>query len=435
MNDDDSSRILSLMNAAGYKPTTDPAAADLIVVNTCSVRDKAEQKVYSALGRLKRLKRDRPRLIIGVSGCVAQQEGRALLKRVPHLDIVIGTHAIHMLPRLVRKVLAGEGPLCETTLTESLRSEEYSIPTPDEGKVKSFVTIMRGCNNYCSYCIVPFLRGPEVSRPSAELLAEIGTLAEAGVREVTLLGQNVNSYGNSGEDVTFVELLRRVASIDGIERVRFVTSHPRDLSVEIIDLFGAEQKLARSIHLPVQSGSDAVLERMGRGYTVQEYMVKIDRLRAVCPDISITTDIIVGFPGESDEDFERTMELVRTVQFDGIFSFKYSPRPGTRAATFDLTIPADVASARLELLQSVQKAITLEKNRTMVGTTQTVLVEGTSKTTVSELTGRTSTNRVVNMPGDLTLVGKMIPVTLTEAFANSLRGDLAEYAERSPLCS
>ena len=420
MNDNDSIRMMALLEANSYRKTDRPEEADLILVNTCSVRDKAEQKVYSTVGRYKSLKEAKPGLVIGISGCVAQQAGASLLKRMPHVDMVVGTHNIHRIPALVNEVLAGQGRVTSTEFDEAIHTEKYSVnSTALKGKVKCFVNIMRGCDNFCTYCIVPYVRGREVSRPAGDILGEVRALAENGVREVTLLGQNVNSYDG---EVTFPELLRRVSAIDGIDRVRFVTSHPKDLSEELIHLFGEVPELARSMHLPVQSGSDRVLERMRRGYTVSDYVAKVRMLRDLYPDMAITTDVIVGFPGESDDDFEDTLSLVREVEYDGMFSFKYSPRPETEAAGYPDQVPDETRQERLERLQSIQKDITLKKNTAMVGRTVKVLAEGPSKADASELTGRTSCNRVVNFPGDAALKGSMVDVLITEAYANSLRG-------------
>ncbi|MEE9614995.1 MAG: tRNA (N6-isopentenyl adenosine(37)-C2)-methylthiotransferase MiaB, partial [Thermodesulfobacteriota bacterium] len=428
MNEDDTSRMLSFLSEIDYRRTTEPLRADLILINTCTIRDKAEQKVYSTLGRLKAIKRDRPGLVIGVSGCVAQQKGDSLLKRIPHLDMVVGTHNIHRLPLLLKEASSGRR-VAATELSDTIDGEEYR--RSKEAGVKTFVNIMRGCNNYCSYCIVPYVRGREVSRAAREIITDVRGLAAGGTKEVTLVGQNVNSYGGEDE-ISFPELLRRVAGVDGIERVRFVTSHPKDISEELIALFGEEPKLARSVHLPVQSGSDRVLERMRRGYTARDYLGKVLLLKKLYPGISITTDIIVGFPGETDEEFQATMEILGEVEFDGVFSFKYSPRPGTMAATFEDHVDEKIKVRRLDILQSTQKEISARKNAEMVGRLKAVLVEGVSKGSAEELTGRTECNRVVNFPADADIIGEMARVLITDAYANSLRG---VSQERSLLCS
>ncbi|MFQ5735445.1 MAG: tRNA (N6-isopentenyl adenosine(37)-C2)-methylthiotransferase MiaB [Thermodesulfobacteriota bacterium] len=434
MNDNDSERILGLLKGLDYARTDTADSADLIIINTCSIRDKAEQKVYSTLGRFKELKNERPGLIIGVSGCVAQQQGTALLKRAPYLDLVFGPHNIHRLGELIGEVAERNARVVATRQSESIEDDEYGYYPAAEASVKAFVSIMRGCNNFCAYCIVPYTRGAEVSRKSADVVAEVRSHAAAGVAEVTLLGQNVNSYGagGGGGDVSFPELLRRVARVDGIKRVRFITSHPKDLSRELIDLFGEEEKLCRHIHLPVQSGSDAVLKNMGRRYTRQGYLEKVMLLKELYSDMALTTDIIVGFPGEKEEDFRDTMDLIEAVRFDNIFSFMYSPRPNTRAATFGAQVPQEVRSERLRVLQQTQRDITMEKSGQLVGRTVEVLVEGRSKADAAELMGRTSCNRIVNFPAHPgACTGSLIDVTITRAFSNSMRG---AYNRRSHLC-
>ncbi len=419
MNENDTERMLAFLKDHRYRPTDTPDRADLILINTCSIRDKAEQKVYSTAGRYKRLKRNNPELVIGISGCVAQQKGGELLKRMPYVDIVVGTHNIHRLTELLKRVREEKTQVVSTELYGSIESGEF--PTPEVDGVKAYVSCMRGCDNYCTYCIVPYVRGREVSRPHRDVIEDIRRLADRGIKEVTLLGQNVNSYCG---DVSFPELLRMVCRVDGIERVRFLTSHPKDISEELIYLFGEEEKLARSMHLPIQAGSDRVLERMKRRYTVKEYLKKVSLFRRLYRDVSISTDMIVGFPGETEEDFRETMEVVRTVGFDSIFSFKYSPRPGTEAATYTDQLPEDVKQRRLEELQATQREITIRRNRLLVGRRMKVLVEGESKLDRTELTGRTTCNRIVNFPGDKGLTGSMVDVTIRVAYANSLRGEL-----------
>jgi tRNA-2-methylthio-N6-dimethylallyladenosine synthase len=432
MNESDSDRLFSLLKGIGFSRSAEPESADLIIINTCSIRDKAEQKVYSTVGRFKALKKKNPGLIICISGCVAQQEGASLLKRIPHLDMVIGTHNIHRIADLLNEVSLNRKRIVANELSSTIMDGEYRPASPDVKRKKTFVSIMRGCNNYCSYCIVPYVRGREVSRPSSDILEEVEALAANGTKEITLLGQNVNSYGTSGGgDISFPELLRWVSRIEGIERVRFVTSHPKDISMELIKLFGEEPKLCRNIHLPIQSGSDRVLERMKRGYTVYEYLSKVFFLKKLYPGMSISTDIIVGFPGEEERDFEATMNVIREVEFDSIFSFKYSPRPRTLAATFYDQVPDSVKSRRLEILQSTQKCITMKKNKALEGKTVDVFVEGRSKAVEDELTGRAPCNRVINFPGDPALIGSIIDVMITQAYANSLR---AIPTERSLIC-
>lgn len=428
MNDNDSERMLGILKGINFSRTDDPFSADLILINTCTVRDKAEQKVYSTLGRYKELKKERPGLIIGVGGCVAQQQGEKLLKRAPHLDIVFGPHNVHKLKELLLEADNGKR-IVATRLTEAIDADEYGVPAYTSGE-RANVSIMRGCNNFCSYCIVPYTRGREVSRQSAEVEAEIAGLVGKGVAEVTLLGQNVNSYGTSGGgDVSFPELLRKVCRIEGLKRVRFVTSHPKDIGDELIDLFGQEEKLCRHLHLPVQSGSDGVLSSMGRGYTAQAYLSKVERIKELYPDMSVTSDIIVGFPGETEEDFQTTMALLKRVRFDNIFSFMYSPRPNTRACAFEDQVPMEVRAQRLQILQEEQRAITMERSREKVGKRMQVLIEGPSKADPGEIMGRTSCNRIVNLkrPDHVeTGPGCLIDVTITDAYPNSLRGVAGE---------
>lgn len=430
MNDNDSERMLGFLKDIKYSRTEKPERADLIIINTCSIRDKAEQKVYSILGRFKDLKKENPGLIIGVSGCVAQQQGKALLKRVPHLDIVFGPHNVHKVKDLLVEA-EKKNRVVAIDFKAEIDEDEYAFARTETGD-KAFVSIMRGCDNFCSYCIVPYTRGREVSRKSAEIIDEVSVLADSGVKEVSLIGQNVNSYGAvTGGGLSFPGLLRRVAGVEGIQRVRFITSHPKDISTELIRLFGEERKLCRHIHLPVQSGSDRILKAMRRGYTVKEYLSKVSMLKSLYDDISITSDIIVGFPGETDEDFEGTMELINTARFDNIFSFMYSPRPGTLAAGFGHQVDQAVSAGRLRVLQERQKEITAERSIELVGSVKEVLVEGLSKADPGELTGRTSCNRIVNFPAGTGLAGTLVDVLITQAYPNSLRG---ERRERSVPC-
>lgn len=421
MNENDSGRMLGFLGELDYIKTDSPEKADLILLNTCSIRDKAEHKVYSMLGRFKPLKDENPDLIIGVAGCVAQQEGAALLKRVAYLDLVFGPHNIHRIKEILTAVEDGKKRVVETSFTSAIDEREYEH-TSREG-CKAFVSIMRGCNNFCTYCIVPYTRGREASRKSSDIIDEIRALALGGVKEVTLVGQNVNSYGvEGGQDLSFPDLLRMAASVESIDRIRFVTSHPKDISDGLVSLFASEKKLCRHIHLPVQSGSDAVLALMGRVYTRDEYLDKIRRLRDSCPGISITTDIIVGFPGETGEDFEATLDLVRTVRFDNIFSFTYSPRPGTKASAFEGRVPHDVASERLGILQGLQREITLEKNSDLVGSVIEVMIDGPCRNDPGRSAGRTGCNRMVTFPAAPHQPGAMIDVEITAATPNALRG-------------
>ena len=430
MNQYDSERIVQAMSRIAYAPTENVESADVILLNTCSVRDRAEQKVYSALGRWRELKQQRPDLIIGVGGCVAQQEGEDLLKRVPHLDLVFGTHSIHKLPQMVEEVLTWRSRPVETAFyRDSSYMEDPDRRIAVQG-AKAFVTIMQGCNKVCSFCIVPHVRGREVSRPSAKILAEIESLAAQGVKEVMLLGQNVNSYGKtSPEEISFAELLERVNEIAGLERIRFTTSHPQDLSPELVDAFATLDKLCEHLHLPVQSGSDAVLARMRRGYTRDEYLGRINELKRRCPEVALSTDIIVGFPGESDEEFENTLELLGQLEYDEIFSFMYSPRPQTVSAKLYVDdVPEEVKKERLQRVLSLQQGISLRKNREKIGAVEEILVDGESKLKNGQVMGRTRTNRIVNVVGVNIGMGSVIPVQITGATANSLIGELLTAA-------
>jgi tRNA-2-methylthio-N6-dimethylallyladenosine synthase len=429
MNASDSEKIVALLKGIGYSNTHDFSLADLIILNTCSVRAKAEQKVYSRLGRFKGLKKRNRRLILGVGGCVAQQEGDRLLASVPYLDIVFGTHNLHMLPELVLAAEQGER-LSQTAFLDNGTRLDLFPAADGEGGVSRFVTIMQGCDNYCSYCIVPYVRGREISRRSAEIMDEIREMADKGVREVTLIGQNVNSYGlMSPDEPDFASLLRLVAEVPGIERIRFTTSHPKDISQPLIDCFAGLPRLCGHIHLPAQSGSDAVLARMNRGYSRRQYLEKIAALKAARPGIQITGDMIVGFPGESEADFSETLSLMEEVRYADLFSFVYSPRPETRAADYPDDISREQKQARLERLQARQREMTLERNKIFVGSRQQLLTEGVSRRG-DQLFGRTSGNRIVNFPSDPSLIGSMVEVTITRAFQNSLLGEL----ERSVKC-
>jgi len=425
MNVYDSERIVQVLAARGCRQVDDPAQADLIFVNTCSVREKPEQKVYSALGRFRRLKRKNPKLIIGVGGCVAQQEGQGLLEKVPFLDFVLGTKELRRVQEILDDLEGSGVRRCAVNLNGRIDPYRELPLSPEPGRATSFISIMQGCNNFCSFCIVPFVRGREISRPSKDLLEEIGVLLSQGVKEVTLLGQNVNSYGKQtpGEPC-FVELLERIEKKTEIERIRFTTSHPKDLSPELIEAFGRLTKLCEHIHLPLQSGSNRILERMNRGYTREEYEEKVLNLRRTCPGISITTDIIVGFPGEEEKDYRETLEMVERIQFDDLFSFRYSDRPHTRASLLPDKVAEEVKQRRLSELQAVQGGITQRKNKTWEGREVEVLVEGPSKAFAEDRTGRTRTHRIVNFPGESVPVGALVMVRIRHALAHSLRGEL-----------
>jgi len=424
MNVVDSERIVDLLQGIGFEQSSVAEEAQLILLNTCSVRDKAERKVYGHLGRFKPLKDKNPSLILGVGGCVAQQEGERLLEKVRYLDIVFGTHNVHKLPEMVRQVEKKRRRCRETDFLD--RETRLNLfPRRSEGKgIGRFVTVMQGCDNFCSFCIVPHVRGREISRPSGEVLAEIEKLAATGVREVTLIGQNVNSYGgrDTGE-LSFARLLHRVGDIPGIERIRFTTSHPKDLSDELIDAFGTLGKLCHHLHLPVQCGSDRLLQAMNRGYTRRHYLDLVRRLRRACPELRLTTDIIVGFPGETEEDFVQTLELVEEVRFTDAFTFLYSRRPGTAAAELDDATPAAVRQERFDRLLKLQEGISRESWAQDVGQVLPVLVEGESRQKGGQLFGRTTWNRIVNFAGDAELIGRIVDVRITRAYKNSQLGE------------
>ncbi len=423
MNVQDAEKMAALLGTSGYGTTDDPEQADLILLNSCSIREKAAQKIYSQLGRFRVLKEKKPDLLIGVGGCLAQQWGERFFRRAPYVNLVFGTHQIHRLPEMVGDLEKSGGRVVETGFCDRVRSLDIPAqPTP--GAVSTYVTIMQGCNNFCAYCVVPHLRGREESRPMAEILREVEALAGQGIREVTLLGQNVNSYGRTlpaGND--FTELIREIGEVPGIERIRFTTSHPKDLSPRLIACFGEIDSLCEHIHLPVQSGSDRVLRRMNRGYTVETYLGKMASLRRSCPGIAITSDVIVGFPGESDDDFQQTLGLMREIRFDNLFSFQYSEREGTAAAGMDNPVSDEVRRERLRTLQALQEEHTLQKNRACVGKREEILVEDVSRDGLEDMMGRTRGNRIVNFPGTADLIGKILSVRIVDAFLHSLRGE------------
>jgi len=433
MNQYDSDRIVRMLGQIDYSPTDDVEEADLIILNTCSVRDKAEQKVYSALGRWRDLKEKKKGLLIGVAGCVAQQEGDDLLRRVSHLDLVFGTHNIHKLPQMVRDA--------ESLSTRSVEIDFYREPSymedidgkPTAHGSRGFVTVIQGCSKVCSFCVVPYVRGREISRRSRNILAEVRDLVDQGVKEVMLLGQNVNSYGKDGRgDLTFAELLSRVNETPGLERIRFTTSHPQDLSPELIEAYARLEKLCEHLHLPVQSGSDAVLQRMRRGYTRRKYLDRIQGLKDRCPEVALSTDIIVGFPGETEAEFAGTVEIIREVGYDELFVFAYSPRPQTVSAKlYADDVPPEIKKERLGRVLALQGEISLRKNREKIGRTVEILVEGSSKLGKGQIMGRTRTNRIVNLTGAESLMGEILPVKIIGATANSLVGELASHLEIS----
>lgn len=436
MNDLDGMQMGRLLARQGYAATQDPDEAHVILINTCSVREKASQKVYSDVGRFRSLKLKHPDLVLGVTGCQAQAEGAYLQKRFPYLDLVIGPDHTAKLPELVDSVVTKQAKIAKVGFEKPQDYEFVNLlPDEDESHVKAFITIMKGCDNFCSFCVVPYVRGREVCRSPEEIVAEAKELAARGTREVMLLGQNVNSYGvgrhaeeslknkNPHPMISFAALLQRVADETEIARIRFTTSHPKDLSEELIEQFANNAKLAKSFHLPVQSGSDAVLERMYRGYTRVEYLDRLDRLRRACPDLAISTDIIVGFPGESEEDFQETLDLLEQLRYDSIFSFVYSPRPKTTAALyFEDDIPLEVKQERLQRLQSLQNRITLEKNQEKVGEILEVLVEGPSRQGESYF-GKSSQNHTVHFEASEDDVGSILKLKIIYAGPNSLIGE------------
>ncbi len=420
MNAVDSARMLSLLSAAEYRSAPSLEEADLVLLNTCSIREKADQKIFSELGKLRRWKQRREGRLVGVGGCLAQQAGETLRERAPHVDIVFGTHNIARLPELVRKARE-RNPSVAVEMGGDTGHWEVAPYLPD-GTSSAMVTIMQGCDNFCAYCIVPLVRGPEVSRPAADILGETRTLADRGVREVVLLGQNVNSYGKKEREIPFHELLRRISAIEGIARIRFITSHPRDLDERTIGLFSEIGALCPHVHLPLQSGSDRVLSAMGRGYTRSEYLSKVDALRSARPGIRFSSDFIVGFPGETEEDFLATLDVMEAVRFDSSFSFRFSPRPGTRAADMGNPVDPGISGERLRRLQSLQDRHSRQQLSGMAGKTVEVLVEGESARGDGRLCGRTPCNKMVNFVpagGE----GPLRNILVTSAGAHSLVGE------------
>jgi len=429
MNEYDSAKMADVLAASdGLELTTNVEEADVILVNTCSIREKAQEKVFSQLGRWKALKQGERPVLIGVGGCVASQEGEAIVKRAPYVDLVFGPQTLHRLPELVRARRESGRPQVDISFPEIEKFDR--LPEPRAEGPSAFVSIMEGCSKYCSFCVVPYTRGEEVSRPFEDVLVEVAQLSAQGVREVNLLGQNVNAYrgpmdkdaGADGATADLGLLIRTIAQIDGVDRIRFTTSHPLEFSDSLVEAYRDVPELANYLHLPVQSGSDRVLSAMKRGYTALEFKQKVRKLRAVRPDISISSDFIVGFPGETDADFEKTMKLIEDVGFDQSFSFIYSRRPGTPAADLDDATPPDEKHARLSRLQATINDNARRISGAMVGSVQKVLVEGPSKKNPAELTGKTENMRSVNFAGPARLVGQFVDVVITEALSNSLRG-------------
>ena len=426
MNEYDSAKMLDVLNdAQGLEVTHDPTEASVLLLNTCSIREKAQEKVFSLLGRWRRIKEKNPHIVIGVGGCVASQEGVALQKRMPVVDVVFGPQTLHRLPQMIQQARAQKAPVIDISFPEIEKFDH--LPEASSKGASAFVSIMEGCSKYCTFCVVPYTRGEEVSRPFDDVIAEVAGLAAQGVREVNLLGQNVNAYRGlmyDGEIADLAVLIHYVADIDGIERIRYTTSHPVEFSNNLIRAYANVPELVSHLHLPVQSGSDRILAAMKRGHMAMEYKSKIRKLREIRPNISLSSDFIIGFPGETEQDFEDTMSLIEDIGFDHSFSFIYSARPGTPAASFIDDLPLVKKKERLSRLQARIKAMATDISYAMVGTRQRILVEGLSKKDDKEVAGRTENNRVVNFRGDKNLVGRFVDVKITQAFTNSLRGDL-----------
>ena len=428
MNDYDSSRMADLLNVThDYELTNDPKEADLLVLNTCSIREKAQEKVFSKLGEWKNFKKDKPDLQIAVGGCVASQEGKAIRSRAPYVDMIFGPQTLHRLPNMINAVKKDKKPVIDTSFPEI---EKFDVlPEQRVEGVSAFISIMEGCSKYCSFCVVPYTRGEEVSRPFDDIIAEVVSVAEKGVREVNLLGQNVNAYRGVTHDegeADLADLIELIAAIEGIDRIRFTTSHPVEFSQKLIDVYAKVPELVSHLHLPVQSGSDRILALMKRGHMILEYKSKIRKLREIRPNLSMSSDYIIGFPGETDKDFEATMKLISDINYDMSFSFIYSARPGTPAAEIVDEVPLATKKQRLQLLQQRLNQQSQDHARKMVGTIQRILVEGPSKKDPMQLKGRTENNRVVNFDGQREMIGQFVDVTITEALPNSMRAILVE---------
>lgn len=428
MNEYDSDKMRDVLQASHAMEMTEiPEEADVLLLNTCSIREKAQEKVFSAIGRWRKIKNNRPEVIIGVGGCVASQEGAAIQKRAPYVDIVFGPQTLHRLPELLNEARSGHKRVVDISFPEIEKFD--ALPEPRAEGPKAFVSIMEGCSKYCTFCVVPYTRGEEISRPLQDVIDEISALAIQGVREINLLGQNVNAYRgemDDGEIAEFSLLLHYVAAVEGIDRIRFTTSHPAEFTDDIIEAFAEIPALVNHLHLPVQSGSDKVLAEMKRGYTRAEYLEIMDKMKVVRPNISLSSDFIIGFPGETEEEFEDTLSLIEQVGFDFSYSFVYSARPGTPAAELTDDTPEDVKKERLKILKARLDEMTMDVSNSMVDTVQTVLVEGVSKKNPLQVTGRTENNRVVNFTAHPRLAGQFVDVMITEALPNSLRGRLVE---------
>jgi len=429
MNEYDSSRMADALQASHQlELTDDPTQADVLLLNTCSVREKPQEKVFSLLGMWRHLKEQRPNLVIGVGGCVASQEGKAIRQRAPYVDLIFGPQTLHRLPAMLTNVQKNHKSLIDISFPEIEKFD--CLPEPRADGPTAFVSIMEGCSHYCTFCVVPYTRGEEVSRPFDDVIAEIALLAEQGVREITLLGQNVNGYRGrmaDGEIADLAILINYMSAIEGINRIRYTTSHPIELSENLIKAYAEVPELVSHLHLPVQSGSDRILSLMKRGHTILEYKQKVRRLREVRPDISLSSDFIIGFPGETEADFQATMQLIEELRFDHSFSFMYSPRPGTAAVTMPNQVPLEIKKQRLAQLQARLTEIAQTISHSMVGTVQRILVEHPSRKNPNQLAGRTENNRVVNFTAEHSLIGQLVEVRITEALPNSLRGELEKY--------
>jgi tRNA-2-methylthio-N6-dimethylallyladenosine synthase len=430
MNEYDSDKMADILRACdGMAQTDTPDDADVILLNTCSIREKAEGKVFSDLGRVRAIKQAHPHVLIGVGGCVGSQEGDAILKRAPYVDVVFGPQTLHRLPEMLQARRDTGVAQVDISFPEIEKFDRLALGGPPQASVaagSAFLSIMEGCSKYCTFCVVPYTRGEELSRPFDDVMRDVHSLMAQGVREVTLLGQNVNAYmgaTDDGDTVDFAFLLQAIASLDGIERLRYTTSHPKEMTQRLIDVYAITPKLVNHLHLPVQSGADRVLAAMKRGYTALEYKSIVRRLRAVRPDISITSDFIVGFPGETEQDFAATMKLIDDVGFDACFSYLFSPRPGTPAAELQDDTPSEVKAARLDRLKIRVDELERVANDAMLGTVQRVLVEGLSKKDVQELAGRTDNNRVVNFAGSPGMIGRFVEVKITQVVRHTLRGE------------
>ncbi len=433
MNEYDSAKMADVLKEShGVEQVDEPQKADILLLNTCSIREKAQEKVFSLLGRFRQLKELNPNIVIGVGGCVASQDGDLIRQRAPYVDMVFGPQTLHRLPQMLDEVSTIHQPVIDVSFPEIEKFD--NLPEPRAEGPSAFVSIMEGCSKYCTFCVVPYTRGEEISRPLDDIIAEVASLAEQGVVEVNLLGQNVNAYRGETHDGDIADLallIHYIAQIDGIKRVRYTTSHPNEFSDSLVEVYKEVPELVSFLHLPVQSGSDRILSMMKRGHSALEYKSKIRRIREARPDIYLSSDFIVGFPGETDADFQATMQLIKEIRFDQSFSFIYSPRPGTPASSLPDDVPMEVKKQRLAELQACINEFSLEYSREMVGTTQDILVHGVSKKNTEELAGRTENNRVVNFdPQGQDLIGKIIPVKITEAYNNSLRGEIVLSAKR-----